>query len=163
MTIVVDRTAEGWIAGRTFGGRPTVVRTGNAVVDLFPGGLANIIDEEASRAWLKSEGEGIAQAKRPDGAIVSRGGIVKWIVGGDGAVGIDAQYLPEQIGKSLRICAVGVLPYADIKLAVSPEMDRTAIVVGSGAEIVEFQDNGLATRNGGIARRGKPADPAVDW
>ena len=128
-----------------------------------PGGLANIIDEEAGRAWLKSEGEWVAEAKRPDGAIVSRGGIVKWIVRGDGAVGIDAQHLPEQIGKRLRICAVGVFPYADIELAVWPEMHRAAIVVGGGAEIVEFQDNGLATRHGRIARRRKPADPVVDW
>src|SRR5207302_6173735 len=145
VAIVVDRTPKCWIAGRTFGGGPTVVRTGNAVVDFFPGGLANIIDEEAGRAWLKSEGEWIAEAKRPDGAIVPSGGIVKWIVGRDGAVGIDAQNLPEQIGKSLRVCAVSVLPYADIELAVWPEMDRAAIVVGSGAEIVEFQDNSLAT------------------
>ena len=42
-------------------------------------------------------------------------------------------------------------------------MDRTAIVVGGGAEIVEFQDNGLAARHGRIARRGKPADPVVEW
>src|SRR4029077_613502 len=41
-TIVVDRTAERWIAGRTFGCRPAVVRTGNAVVDFFPGRLAHI-------------------------------------------------------------------------------------------------------------------------
>ncbi len=42
-------------------------------------------------------------------------------------------------------------------------MDRAAIVVGGGAEIVEFQDNGLAARHGGIARRGKPAYPVADW
>ena len=42
-------------------------------------------------------------------------------------------------------------------------MDRAAIVVGGGAEIVEFQDNGLAARHGRIARRGKPADPVVEW
>src|SRR6266480_5292590 len=40
-------------------------------------------------------------------------------------------------------------------------MDRAAIVVGGRAEIVEFQDNGLAARCRGIARRGKPADPVV--
>ncbi len=34
-------------------------------------------------------------------------------------------------------------------------------MVGGGAEIVEFQDDGLAARYGGIARRGKPADPVV--
>ena len=39
---------ERWITGRTFGGRPAVVRTGNAVVDFLPGRLANIVDEEAS-------------------------------------------------------------------------------------------------------------------
>src|SRR5881398_2847002 len=46
IVVVVDRTADGRIAGRTFGCRPAVVRTGNAVIDFFPGGLANIIDEE---------------------------------------------------------------------------------------------------------------------
>ena len=46
VVVVVDRTADGWIAGRTFRCGPAVVRTGNAVIDFFPGGLANIIDEE---------------------------------------------------------------------------------------------------------------------
>jgi len=41
-------------------------------------------------------------------------------------------------------------------------MDRAAIVVGGRAEIVEFQDNGLAARCSGFARRGKPTDPVVD-
>ena len=36
-------------------------------------------------------------------------------------------------------------------------------MVGGGAEIVEFQDNGVAARGSGIAGRGKPADPVVDW
>jgi hypothetical protein len=42
-------------------------------------------------------------------------------------------------------------------------MDRATIVVGGRAEIVEFQNNGLAARCSGIAGRGKPADPVVDW
>jgi hypothetical protein len=96
-------TPERRIAGRTFGCGPAVVRTGDAVIDFFLGGLANIVDEEPGCAWLKSEGEWIAEAKRPDGAIVSSGGIVKWIVRGDGAVGIDAQHLPEPPPVSL-IC-----------------------------------------------------------
>jgi len=88
-------TPERRIAGRTFGCGPAVVRTSDAVIDFFPGGLANIVDEEPGCVWLKSEGERIAEAKRPDGAIVSSGGIVKWIVRGDGAVSIDAQHLRE--------------------------------------------------------------------
>ena len=42
-------------------------------------------------------------------------------------------------------------------------MDRTAVVVGGGAQIVEFQDNDVTARCGDVARRSKPADPVVDW
>src|SRR4029077_13119288 len=75
VAVEVDRAAERRIARRTFGCGPAVVRTGNAVVDFFPGGLANIIDEEAGRARLKSEREWVAKAKRPDRAIISARGI----------------------------------------------------------------------------------------
>ena len=37
MSVEVDRTAERWIAGRTFGYRPAVVRTGDSIVDLLVG------------------------------------------------------------------------------------------------------------------------------
>src|SRR5205823_7409127 len=103
VAVEVDRAAERWIARRTFGCRPAVVRTGNAVVDFFPGRLTNIIDEQAGRAWLKSEGKRVAEAKRPDRSIASSGAIVERVVSRDGAVGIDAQHLSEQIGQSLRI------------------------------------------------------------
>ena len=112
-----DRASERWIARRTFGCRPAVVRTGDAIVDFFIGRLADIVNEEAARAWLKRKGERVAEAKRPDRAIVSGRAVVKGVVGRDGAVGIDAQHLPEQIRKSLRVCAVGVLPNADVELA----------------------------------------------
>ena len=95
VAVEVDRAAERWITRGTFGCRPAVVRTSDAVVDFFPGRLANIIDKQAGRARLKSEGERIAEAKRPDRAIVSSRGIVERVVGGNGAVGIDAQHLPE--------------------------------------------------------------------
>src|SRR4029077_7660488 len=36
VTIEEDRAAERWIACWTFGCRPAVVRTGNAVIDFFP-------------------------------------------------------------------------------------------------------------------------------
>src|SRR5438132_10468196 len=58
---------------------------------------------------------------------------------------------------------MGVLPDADVELAVWPKMDRTAVVVGGGAQIVEFQDNDVTARCGDVARRSKPADPVVDW
>ena len=63
----------------------------------------------------------------------------------------------------MRVCAVGVLPYADVELAVWAEMDRAAIVVGGGAEVVEIQDNDFAARCSGIAGRGKPANSVVNW
>src|SRR5437762_11868585 len=42
-------------------------------------------------------------------------------------------------------------------------MDRAAIVVGGGAEVVEIQDNDFAARCSGIAGRGKPANSVVNW
>src|SRR6266487_6677717 len=102
VSIKVDRASESWIAGRAFGYRPAVVRTSDAVVDLLVGRFADIVDKQASCAWLKSEGKRVAEAKRPDRAIASRGSIVERVVGRDGTVGIDAQHLPEQVGKSLR-------------------------------------------------------------
>jgi hypothetical protein len=41
-------------------------------------------------------------------------------------------------------------------------MERAAVVVSRRAKVVEFQDNGLAARCSGIARRDKPTDPVVD-
>src|SRR5438105_826351 len=163
VAVEVDRAAERWIARRPFCCWPAVVRPANAIVDLFPGRLADIIDEHAGCAWLKSESERIAKAKHPDRAIISSRGIVERIVGRDGAIGIDPQHLPEQVGKSLRVSAVGVLPDADVELAIRAEMECAAIVIGGRSKIVEFQDNSLAARCRSVARCRKSADPVVDW
>src|SRR6266576_573709 len=40
-------------------------------------------------------------------------------------------------------------------------MDRAAIMVGGGAEVVEIQDNDFAARCGGVTRRGITADPIM--
>src|SRR6266550_9062493 len=64
VSVEVDRAPESRIAGRTFCYRPPVVRTGDAVVDLLVGRFADVVDEQAGGARLKSEGERVAEAKR---------------------------------------------------------------------------------------------------
>ena len=162
MPIIINRTNERWIIGWPFGGRPAVVGAGNSVVDFLPGRLANIVDEQASCAWLKAKGKRIAETECPDRAIVPARGIVERIVGWDGAVGVDPQYLPEQVGKSLCVCAVGVLAHADVKLSIRSEMETASVVIGGAAKVVEVQDNYFTARCGDIAGRGKSADPIVD-
>src|SRR5437016_6196913 len=86
--------------------RPAVVRSHAAVVDFLPGTLPDVVDEHATGAALETEGEGIAQAERPDRAIVTGRGGEERIARRDRSGGVDAQDLAEQVGESLRVRAV---------------------------------------------------------
>src|SRR5882724_1151609 len=55
-----ERTAKTGIGGRAFGGGPTVVGSCDAVVDLLPGVLPDVVDEEAAGTGLHREGERVA-------------------------------------------------------------------------------------------------------
>src|SRR6185295_8636219 len=91
------------IARRTFAVGPTVIGSRDAVVDLFPGVLADVVDEHPARSGLKRKRERIAQSERPDGAIVSDGLIEKRIVSGNRSVSVDAQHLSEPVAQRLRV------------------------------------------------------------
>jgi hypothetical protein len=84
------------------------------VVDLLPCNLADIIDEHPAGPWLKGKGEGIAQAERPDRAVVAGRREVERVVGRDAAIGIDAQHLAQKIGKRLRVRPVRILADRDV-------------------------------------------------
>ena len=137
--VEVDRASERWVVGRSFRYRPAIVWTSNTVVDFLIGRLADIVDEHAARARLKGEGKRIAEPKCPDRPIVPSRAIIERIIRWDATVGVNAQYFPEQVGKSLCVCAVRVLAHADIKLSVRPEMESASIVIGGAAKVVEIQ------------------------
>src|SRR5262249_26567795 len=59
-----------WIT-ESFADGPTIIRPGDAVVDLFPGTQTDVVDEHATGAGLESEGKRIPQTHRPDRTIVS--------------------------------------------------------------------------------------------
>ena len=58
----------------------------------------------------------------------------KWVIAGDGAVGIDTQNLAGAIGEQLRIRGVGVFTDAGIELAVGAEFDGAAIMIGGAGK-----------------------------
>src|SRR6185369_2696319 len=66
MPVSEKRAAIRRVAGDAFRSGPTVVRSRNAVVDLFPGVFADVIDEDSSGAWLHGERERVAQPESPD-------------------------------------------------------------------------------------------------
>src|SRR5205085_11055566 len=47
-----DRAAEARVARRPLGSGPAVVRAGDPLVDLLPGGLAHVVDEDPAGAGL---------------------------------------------------------------------------------------------------------------
>src|SRR5204862_3367265 len=97
---------------------------------------------------------------------------VDLIVGGDRAIGIDAEHLAQAVGQGLGVGAVGVLADGDVELVVGAEVHGAAVVVGGAAEVVQVHQHRLAARDGGVAGavdvgvgvgvdRGEAADPVV--
>src|ERR1700754_1327506 len=103
MLVRKQRRPESRIRCGAFCGGPTVIRTGDAVVDLFPGVLTNVVDEQASGAGLKRERKRIAQAECPDRSIRTRCCVEEGVVVWNRAVGVDTQNFPETIGECLRV------------------------------------------------------------
>src|SRR6185437_3931426 len=79
----------------TFADGPTIIRTRDTVVDLFPGALTDIVDEHTTRAGLECERKRIAQTERPDRTIVSSRLIEKRVVSRNSAGRCDAQHFAE--------------------------------------------------------------------
>ena len=148
--------------GRSFRVGPAVVGAGDAVVDLLPGVLADVVDEHPAGAGLEGEGERVAQAERPDRAVRACCGVEERIDGGDRAVGVDAEDLAETVVECLRVRPVRVLADGDEELAVGAEVERAAVVVRGAREVLELEDHDLAAGSGHVAHRGEPADAVVN-
>ncbi len=102
VAVVRDRVPEARVAARPLGRRPAVVRAGDAVVDLLPRALADVVDEHPAGAGLERERERITQAVGPDRAVLTGGRGVERVVRRDRAVRVDAEDLPEQVGERPR-------------------------------------------------------------
>jgi hypothetical protein len=100
-----------------------------ADVDLFPGILANVVDVNPLRARLEGEGVGVSQAAGPDGAVLSGRHVVVGVARGDGAVGIEPQYLAQSAGERLCLVLESIVPVRDVELPVGPEVNGPAVVV----------------------------------
>src|SRR6266566_9868570 len=110
MTVLKKWISKVDIRGRThaFTNTPAVVRSGDAVINFFPGALAYVVNEHSAGPGLKREGEGIAQAQCPD-FLPGAGSVEKGSVSGNRAVGIDPQNFTQQIGQRLRIRRICIL------------------------------------------------------
>ena len=168
MAIGIERIAVGADRGLRVGGlpealaiRPAVVGASDAVVDLLPGVLADVIDEDAARSRLNPEGERIAQAQRPDGSVVAGGRGIEGVVRWNGAVRVNAKHFAEQITECLGVAAVGVLADAHVQLAVQAEMQAAAVVVGGSRQGIEIEQIHLAARHRQVAVGGEAADAVM--
>ena len=141
--------------------RPAVVRAGPAEVDLLPDPEADVVDEHQPAARLKREGERIAQAQRPDGAVLARGRREKRIVRRDRAVGIKAQDFPQHRLHGGRVGGTQVVADGDEELPVRTEMQRAGVVLGRFTERGEILQHHFAARQREVAARGEAADAVV--
>ena len=97
MLICEKRTRVLGVGLRAFVNGPSVVRAFYTNVYLFPGSGAHIVDEHPVRVGLHREAERVAQAQSPNSLVLARGITVEGVVGGDRAVRVDAQHLPEEL------------------------------------------------------------------
>ena len=145
MRIREQRRSEPWVVRGALGQIPTVIRAGNAQVDLFPCAVADVVDEDLARARLHAEPVGIAQTERPDRAIQARGRGEERVVVGDGAIGVDPQQLALDGVHRLTVAAAAVIADADVQLAVGAEVNAPA-VVRPGRRPGHLQEDLLAAR-----------------
>ena len=111
---------------------------------------------------LERERERVAQPERPDRPVLAGRGCEERVVGRDRAVGVDAQDLAEQVRQRLRVAPFAFSPTRDVQLAVGPEVQRAAVVVGRTAEVVQIEEDRLAARHRDVAVRRESADAVVD-
>ena len=106
--------------------------------------------------------KGLRRTQCPDGAsVVSGGDVIERIVGGDGAVGIQAKHLALEGTEGLGVGADGVFADADVKLPVEAEMQAAAVVV-VGAQRLQIKQNLFAAGNHDVVVFREAAQPIVE-
>ena len=165
--VVIDARAGGRLAEPVgVAAAPAEVGAGDALVDLLPGVLAHVVDEDRPGAGLDRERVRVAQAEGVDELIDAGGRPHERVVGRDqvpdrGVVArrdaaveradVDAELLAQEVGEGLRD-PVGVPPLGEglhvvagvgVEHAVEAEVDRAAVVVGGRAQVVPVEDRGF--------------------
>src|SRR5262249_53205210 len=126
----------------------------------------HVADKNPPGLWLDREGERVAQAERPDGAVLTPGRGGEGVILGDGAVGVDPQELAQQRVELLRWCPGRQLAHRDVELAVTPEVNRSPLVSGRDRAIrlvliVALEEDPLAAIDGYVAAGSQAADPMM--
>jgi hypothetical protein len=166
---------------------PAEVGARDAPVDLLPGRLAHVVDEDRSGAGLDRERVRVAQAEGVDELVDTGGRPHERVAGRDqvpdsGVVAcrdarveradVDAELLAQEVGEGLRgpvsLPPLGeslqVVAGVGIEHAVEAEVDRAPVVVGGRAQVVPVEDRGLVLENRagrvGVVQ-GEPAELVV--
>lgn len=163
----VERVGVGGVAGVSLGAGPAVVLAGLDAVHLFPKGLADVVGVEQAGGGVRCAGVGVSQAVGVDLAALA-GLVDEGVVGGDRAVGIEAQDLAakavEVLGVAGDAAGLGVerlvaVAGAEVDLAVEAELQQAADVVAGVAGDVVQQDR-LAGGQGVVVIVGIDPEPA---
>ena len=133
MTVEEQRVDQENIGTRTFFAGPAVVAAGGGDINFFKNIRADIVDVERANGGIERELKRIAKAVGVNFAPGSADAD-KWVIAGDGAVGIDTQNLAEAIGEQLRIRGVGVFTDAGLELAVGAEFVGAATMIGGAGK-----------------------------
>ncbi len=128
--VVVDRPDEPRVGRRPLARGPAVVAGGESLVDLFPGVLAHVVDEDPAGAGLDREAEGVAEPPSPDRPVLAAGRLAERIILGDRPVGVETQEFALQGRQLLGRRPGGLVADGDVELAIRAEMERAALVPG---------------------------------
>src|ERR1043165_1064508 len=154
----------GVVAVRRFHETPAVVLAAGAArrlqVDLFVLVLADVGHPEVAGLAVEGETPRVAQAVRPD--LAARAGARgERVGGGDGvrrAVDVDARELAEKLAEVLavivRIAAGAAVADADVEVAVGPELQLAAVVIGE-LGVRDGEDDGAAGDVGAVGIGGE--------
>ena len=110
---------------------------------------AHVVDQDPAGVGLDRECERVAQAERPDCAVLAAGRVVERVVDRDRSVGIETEQLALERCQLLRGSAGRLVADRDIELAVLAEVDGPALVTG-GLEaaqlglVVSLEEDDLA-------------------
>src|SRR5262249_34581552 len=149
----VNRAPMARVGGGPFGVGPTVVGPCRSLVDFLPARAPDIVDEDPAGPWFDGKPKWVSEAIGPYGAVLAHdswtiGSREEGVVLGNGSVRADPKELPLEGIEPLRRRPRGLLPDPEVKAAIEPEVNATALMAGGNGTpelrlVVSFQENDL--------------------